>query len=178
VTTRISSNKPAYVAELIRQEAAGGLQVLVWTVFDEESVIIEEAMQSLPTGPDVENVCYATLHGKLKPEKRAEIIDEFRRGEITVLISKAKLLGYGMNFQNVGSMIFSGWDDSFEQFYQAVRRAVRYGQTLRVRVHLPYIPELELAQLENVLRKETQFIEMIERQESSYIAAMKRMELL
>lgn len=75
-------------------------------------------------------------------------------------------------------MIFSGWDDSFENFYQAVRRAVRYGQTKRVRVHLPYIHELEYAQLENVLRKEVQFVEMIERQETAYIKAMKRLNLL
>jgi superfamily II DNA or RNA helicase len=172
MTTRIPSNKPAFVADLIASEAANGLQVLVWTVFDEESEILAESLRDKQFG------AFATLHGKQKPDDRAATLERFRSGEIPVLISKARLLGYGMNFQNVGSMIFSGWDDSFEQFYQAVRRAVRYGQTRRVRVHLPYIHELEYAQLENVLRKETQFIEMIERQEKAYIAAMRRMELL
>lgn len=175
---RIRSLKPAFVADLIRQEAAAGYQVLVWTVFDEESEIIEEAMREIDPAPDVSMKVWATLHGKQKPELRAETLDKFRRGEIDILISKAKLLGYGMNFQMCGSMIFSGWDDSFEQFYQALRRAVRFGNEQPVRVHLPFIYELEFAQLENVLRKETQFIEMIERQERAYIDAMKRMSLL
>jgi hypothetical protein len=172
-TLRIPSLKPAFVADLIRREVSLGVQVLVWTIFDEESEILLEALRdTLPNGR------VSALHGKQKPDDRSQTLERFRSGETHVLISKAKLLGYGMNFQNVGSMIFSGWDDSFEQFYQAVRRAVRYGQKRRVRVHLPYIHDLEFAQLENVLRKETQFIEMIERQEKAYIAAMKRMELL
>lgn len=171
--TRISSNKPKFTRDLIIQESADN-QVLVWTVFDEESEIIKDHL--LDYAHYQPN--FAVLSGKQKDDERAEILDKFRRGEIDVLISKAKLLGYGMNFQNVGAMIFSGWDDSFENFYQAVRRAVRYGQTKNVRVHLPYIHELEYAQLENVLRKETQFVEMIERQEAAYIAAMKRMEIL
>jgi len=177
-TQRIPSLKPAFVADLIRKEAASGLQVLVWTVFDEESEIIVEAMRHVAGGPDIENLCFATLHGKQKPAERAETIEQFKSGEVNILISKAKLLGYGMNLQHVGSMIYSGWNDSFEEFYQSLRRAVRYGQTRNVRVHLPYIHELEYAQLENVLRKETQFVEMIERQENAYIAAMKRMEIL
>lgn len=260
---RIESEKPRFVAELIEKESKEN-QVLVWTIFDEESEIIAEHLgeraeiradlekrlkyakseyykteaqmfAEIPSGEidpkhkatikaaavrkkefeyylkafgdeikkldaqladleleseiaDLENKTiggelvegkdFAILSGKQKDGERAEIIEKFRKGEITVLISKAKLLGYGMNFQNVGSMIFSGWDDSFENFYQAVRRAVRYGQTKQVRVHLPFIPELELAQLDNVLRKETQFVEMIERQESAYIEAMKRIKIL
>lgn len=170
-TRRIPSLKPAAVAEIIQGDAMDH-QVLVWTVFDEESEILSEHLQALGF------TNFATLHGKQKPDDRAAVLDDFRSGNTQVLISKAKLLGYGMNFQNVGSMIFSGWDDSFEQFYQAVRRAVRHGQPKSVRVHLPYIHDLEYAQLENVLRKETQFIEMIERQEKAYIDAMKRMELL
>jgi hypothetical protein len=171
--SRFESNKPSAVADLIVEEShLMGLQVLVWTVFDEESVIIAEELDKRPA------VKYATLHGSQKSEERTNTLDRFRKGEIPVLISKAKLLGYGMNFQNVGAMIFSGWDDSFESFYQAVRRAVRYGQKRSVRIHLPYIHELEYAQLENVLRKESQFIEMIERQEAAYIEAMRRLELL
>lgn len=171
-TRRISSLKPYKVADLIWRESEAGLQVIVWTIFDEESLIIEEKIR------DGATESYAVLHGDVKPDDRAQIIEDFRSGKTRVLISKAKLLGYGMNLQNVGSMIYSGWNDSFEEFYQSLRRAVRYGQKKAVRVHLPYIHELEYAQLENVLRKETQFIEMIERQETAYIDAMKRMELL
>jgi hypothetical protein len=169
---RIDSLKPSFVADLIVSEAELGHQVLVWTVFDEESEIICDELRSRKFAG------FNSLHGSQKDSMRVEILNNFRNGVMPVLISKAKLLGYGMNFQMCGSMIFSGWNDSFEEFYQALRRAVRYGNPKAVRVHLPYIHELEFAQLENVLRKETQFIEMIERQESAYIDAMKRMEIL
>lgn len=170
---RIDSKKPGEVADaIIYEQKMLGHQVLVWTVFDEESEIIADELRKRHFPG------FNSLHGSLKDSMRAEILNNFRLGHMPVLISKAKLLGYGMNFQMCGSMIFSGWNDSFEEFYQALRRAVRYGNPKAVRVHLPYIHELELAQLENVLRKESQFIEMIERQEAAYIDAMKRMEIL
>lgn len=172
-TERIHSLKPHFVANLIREEVARGLQILVWTIFDEESEILTESLRRIGFSD------FQMLHGKMKkgPE-REQIKSDFKAGRVPVLISKADLLGYGMNFQMCGSMIFSGWNDSFEEFYQCIRRAVRWGNSKRVRVHLPYIHDLEYAQLENVLRKESQFIEMVERQESAYIEAMKRMEIL
>src|SRR5574344_1003747 len=38
------------------------------------------------------------------------------------LISKPSIAGLGMNFQSCHNMIFTGLSDSYEQFYQAVRR--------------------------------------------------------
>lgn len=169
---RVDSAKPDYVASLIQTEAMNGLQILVWTVFDEETEIISEILR------DKTFVQFDVLTGKTPKDKRPEILDKFRKGETTCLISKASLLGYGMNFQMCGSMIFSGWNDSFESFYQAVGRAVRYGQTRAVRIHLPFIRELEYAQLENIFRKRGQFEAAIVEQENAYIEAMKRMRLL
>jgi SNF2 family DNA or RNA helicase len=77
-----------------------------------------------------------------------------------------------------GSMIFSGWNDSFESWYQAIGRAVRYGQKKSVRIHLPFIRELEYEQLENIFRKQGQFEAAILEQEKAYIKAMKGMKLL
>jgi hypothetical protein len=72
-------------------------------------------------------------------------------------------------------MIFSGWNDSFEQFYQAVKRAYRYGQRRKLRVHLPFIPELEGVILENVLRKKDSFEADAEEQERYYKKALEEM---
>ena len=127
---RVESRKPAFTADIIRTDARDGLQVLVWTVYDEESNILAE--QLADCGFTVE-----VLQGSVKPEARQPIIERFRHGDTRVLISKASLLGYGLNFQNCGSMVFSGWNDSYEQWYQAVRRAYRYGQTKSVRIHVP-----------------------------------------
>ncbi len=169
---RIESAKPDAVARLIADERAAGLQVLVWTVFDEESEIIAERLREISFDD------FDVLSGSVSKPKRQPILDRFRRGELSVLISKASLLGYGMNFQNCGSMIFSGWNDSFESFYQAIRRAVRYGQKRAVRIHLPFIPELEGAMLDNIFRKEAHFEQSIKEQEESYIAAMRRLQIL
>ena len=83
------------------------------------------------------------------------------------------MLGFGLNFQNCDYMIFSGFNDSFEQFYQAVRRAYRYGQTKSVKIHIPYIVELEGTVWQNIERKQEQFIFDTTKQEKNYLAAMK-----
>jgi superfamily II DNA or RNA helicase len=169
---RIESIKPDFIARLIAEEHKRGLQTLIWTVFDEESAIIAEKLQEYGFEG------YQVLSGSVAKDKRPGILNAFRTGVIPVLISKASLLGYGMNFQMCGSMIFSGWNDSFEAFYQAMKRAVRFGQKRAVRIHLPFIPELEGAQLDNIFRKEAHFEQSIKEQEESYIAAMKRLRLL
>jgi hypothetical protein len=75
-------------------------------------------------------------------------------------------------------MIFSGWNDSFEQWYQAVRRAYRFGQTKSLRVHIPVIAELEGQQLENIQRKQAMFEADIREMEKNYIAAYGSMRLI
>lgn len=154
--------KPQKVADIIRREAADGRQVLVWTVFDEESRILS----------GYTNDPHAALHGEMDDDERAAILERFRKGQLPVLISKASLLGFGMNFQFCGAMVFSGWNDSYEQFYQAIRRAYRYGQTQSLRVHIPFVPELEGMILENVLRKKQGFEADAEQQEKYYLMAM------
>jgi superfamily II DNA or RNA helicase len=166
--TPIRSLKPDVVADLIYREAAAGLQVLVWTVFDEESNLIAGRLKG-------RGVNFAVLDGSLKESARLEILERFRRGELQALISKASLLGFGMNFQHVGAMIFSGWDDSYERFYQAIKRAFRYGQTKSVQIHIPFIPELEGPILENILRKKVNFEADAEEQERYYKLALEGM---
>ena len=59
-----------------------------------------------------------------------------------------------MNFQNCHNMIFCGISDSYEQFYQAVRRCWRYGQDKPVNVHI-IISEAEMNVLDNIKRKQS-----------------------
>lgn len=162
----IPSMKPHFVASLVRKDADAGRQVLVWTVFDEESRLIERACAEV----GLKGV--ASLHGEDDEDTRVEKLDKFRHGEIRILISKARLLGYGLNFQFCTRMIFSGFDDSFESFYQAVRRCYRYGSTEQLVVHVPYIPRLEDHMWENIVRKKKQFEEATSAQEMSYVRAL------
>ena len=76
-----------------------------------------------------------------------------------VLISKARIFGYGLNFQHCARVAFVGLDDSFEKFYQAVRRCYRFGQKREVQVHI-FTAENEGQILQNIKRKEKLHHEM------------------
>lgn len=58
-----------------------------------------------------------------------------------------------MNFQSCHNMIFCGISDSYESFYQAIRRCWRYGQNQDVNVHI-IISEAEMNVLDNIKRKQ------------------------
>jgi superfamily II DNA or RNA helicase len=179
----IPSMKPGKVAELAAVEVVcNGCQVLVWTVFDEETNLIMQAFDGVTAQPPNLRLpswqgcdlpfCVRALTGKTRAEDRENILRDFKRGEIDVLVSNARMLGFGQNLQMAGAMIISGWNDSFEQLYQLIRRSVRYGQTKVVRIHIPIVPELEQAQWDNLQRKQKQFDEQAAMQERYYKEAM------
>jgi hypothetical protein len=165
---RIDSRKPGFVADLISSEVSSGLQVLCWTVFDAESRILAEQLTA-------RGIRFELLTGATPTWERQQKLDAFRHGAAPVLISRAAMLGYGMNFQFCGSMVFSGWNDSFEGYYQAVRRAYRHGQTRSLRVHLPVIPELEGDMLETIFEKEAKHMAAIEEMEANYVRALREL---
>ncbi len=76
-------------------------------------------------------------------------------GPRRVMISKTSILGSGLNFQHCHNMAFVGLGDSFEMYYQAIRRCYRYGQTKVVRAHV-IVSELESQIAANVAQKEKQ----------------------
>lgn len=93
------------------------------------------------------------LHGGLKDLEKERILIDFSEGRIRVLITKPSLAGFGMNWQHCADTGFVGMNDSFEQFYQAVRRFWRFGQTKPVNCHI-IASELEGATVANIKRKE------------------------
>mgnify|MGYP002129186264 CR=1 FL=1 len=84
---------------------------------------------------------------------------DFAHGDLRVLITKPSICGFGMNFQSCHNVIFLGLSDSYEQFYQAVRRCQRFGQKRQVHVHI-FTAENEGQILANLKRKEKQHNEM------------------
>ena len=63
--------------------------------------------------------------------------------------------GAQVNYQHCSRMAFVGLGDSYEQYYQAIRRCYRYGQTEVVRAHV-IVSDLESQIAANVARKEQQ----------------------
>lgn len=101
------------------------------------------------------------VQGSDSPEDKAKNLLGFAHGEFRVLISKPKIAGFGMNWQHCARMAFVGLDDSFEKFYQAVRRCYRFGQERNVHVHL-FTAENEGQILANLKRKEQAHHELSE----------------
>lgn len=164
---RIHSLKPGFIADGVRLEVTEGLQVLIWTIFDAESTILSKYL-------DAVGVRHSLITGKTKPDERVALTNQFCDGSLPVLVTRASMLGYGRNFQCCGSMWFSGWNDSYESYYQAIRRAVRYGQQKSVRVHLPVIEELEGDMLENIFGKQAEHEAAIREMENNYIEIIRK----
>lgn len=93
------------------------------------------------------------VHGSMKPEQKAELLLAFAAGEIRHLITKPGIAAFGLNWQHCARMVFVGLNDSYEAYYQAIRRCYRYGQTRPVQVHI-VLSELEGQIARNVIRKE------------------------
>lgn len=66
--------------------------------------------------------------GGMSIDQKEEILVSFARGEIDRLITKAKMTSMGLNWQHCNhTVFFPTW--SYEQYYQAIRRFWRFGQT-------------------------------------------------
>ncbi|WP_346921324.1 DEAD/DEAH box helicase [Glutamicibacter creatinolyticus] len=101
------------------------------------------------------------VHGSMTPEQKAEELHQFTRGETRVLITKPKIAQFGLNWQHCARTAFVGIGDSYEAYYQSIRRFHRYGQEREVHAHI-ILSEVEQAIADNVMRKEQQANRMID----------------
>lgn len=115
---------------------------LLWCGLNEESTALAAAI------PDAVEV-----RGDDTYAEKKSAVEGFVSGRIRTLITKPKILGFGMNFQHCRRMAFVGMSDSYETYYQCIRRAWRYGQKSAVDVHV-VVSEAEKMVVENVRRKE------------------------
>jgi DNA modification methylase len=117
-------------------------QWIIWVGLDSESKAVTALF------PDAVEV-----KGSHSPEYKAECFEAFQDGQHRILVTKVKIGGFGMNFQNAHKMAFFGLNDSWETFYQAVRREWRYRQPLPVDVHI-ILSDAETGIYQNVMRKD------------------------
>ena len=117
-------------------------QYLAWCNLNDESSLLK---QMIPDSVEIK--------GSDKPEYKEEMMLAFADGKIKNLISKPSICGFGMNFQSCSRMGFVGLSDSYEQFYQAVRRCYRFGQKNKVIADV-ITAETEGAVVRNIERKE------------------------
>ena len=136
---RIETHKPEFIRQLV--QSFEGRSGIIWCKYNDE----QDAMAAM--FPDAANIDGSTPH-----EERLRLIGDYKSGARTLLISKPKILGFGLNLQRTTKMIFSTLQDSYEEYYQAIKRANRYGATEPLDVHIP-LTDVERPMVETVLRK-------------------------
>ena len=114
---------------------------LIWCDFNDEGNALEKAI------PNAVQVA-----GSDTNEHKEKSLLGFSTGDIKFLVSKPKIAGFGMNWQNCNNIIFCGISDSYEKYYQAIRRCYRFGQTKEVNVYI-VIGTRELPVYNNILEK-------------------------
>lgn len=143
--TSIHAEKQLTLAERVVQSAeiantAPG-SVIVWCERDDESAALVRAI------PDAIEV-----RGSMPAEAKEAALEAFTFGQARVIVTKPKLAGFGLNWQHARTQVFASLSHSYEQYYQAVRRSWRYGQTGEVTAHI-VIAETEHGIWRNVQRK-------------------------
>lgn len=109
------------------------------------------------------------LSGADSDEAKVEKMTGFSKGDIRALVTKPSIAGFGMNWQHCSDTSFFP-SHSYEQYYQAIRRFWRFGQTNKVNVNI-VTSQAESAVLENMQRKEREsraMYEMIVRKMGKY----------
>jgi superfamily II DNA or RNA helicase len=123
---------------------------LIWAEYNEEAKRMAEAI------PDA-----VEISGADSLDDKADRMLAFSRGDIRVLVTKAKIAGFGMNWQHCSKVYFMGASHSFESTYQAIRRCWRFGQTRPVTVRT-CVADREREIVANHARKQQQAEEMAE----------------
>ena len=135
----IATNKPTAIRAMV--DAWPTESTIIWCNYNHEQELMEQ------TFPEA-----VSISGDTPMEERRASIAAFKSGAVRVLISKPKVLGFGLNLQVCTRQVFSGLKDSYEEFYQAVKRSNRIGSTRPLNVHIP-VTELEVPFVDNVLAK-------------------------
>ena len=124
------------VAELVANKERS----VVWCHLNDEGDLLEEIIPGA-----------IQVKGSDSDEIKEERLLAFSDGQIKTLVTKSKIAGFGMNWQNCAHMtVFPS--HSWEQYYQSVRRCWRFGQKRPVVVDIVTTPG-EKDVLNNLQRK-------------------------
>ena len=125
-------------------------QCVIWCDRNSESTMLKKLI------PDAIEVT-----GSDKNEFKVDAMMGFQSGKHRVIVTKPSIAGHGMNWQNCHNVFFVGLSDSYEQYYQAIRRCWRFGQDKPVTVRI-IISSLEGNVIKNIQRKEKDAEQMAE----------------
>lgn len=127
---------------------AGGGQWLVWCGLNEEGRALHKALKDS-----------ALIEGATPDDRKVELEEKWRSGAIKTLITKPSIFGFGLNWQHCANVLYLGLNDSFEQWYQSIRRCWRFGQRCDVNAVI-VTSDAESEIVDNIKRKERQAEEL------------------
>lgn len=116
--------------------------VLVWCNLNDESQALAQKIEGA-----------VEVRGSDDPDDKAAKLLGFASGNIKCLVTKPSIAGFGMNWQACSTVVFAGLSDSYEQYYQAIRRCWRFGQENPVDVYV-ITADTEGAVVDNIRRKD------------------------
>jgi hypothetical protein len=148
------------VAEAARLAGASAEPWLIWCELNAEG----DALAAAITGA-------VQVAGSDVNDAKERAMLDFAEGRVRVLVTKPSIAGYGLNWQHCPNVAFVGLSHSYEQFYQAVRRCWRFGQTRPVHCHV-ITAETEGRVVANIQRKEKDALRMAE----SMVASMREIQ--
>lgn len=146
--------KPAFIKGLV--DSWPQESTIIWCCYNAEQALLEKTFPGA-----------ASISGATDYASRVKLLDEFKAGKRKVMISKAEVLGFGLNLQVCTRMVFSGLEDSYEDFQQAISRGNRIGSTMPLNVHLP-VTDVERPLIETVLEKAKRVQHDTEEQEAIF----------
>lgn len=130
-------------------ELANGKTSVYWVNRNEEGALLRKLDKDA-----------VEINGSMNVEKKEEILLNFSNGNIKRLITKAKMTSFGLNWQHCNHTVFFP-TFSYEQYYQAIRRFWRFGQTNEVTCDM-VISEGQVRVLEALQQKTKKAIELHE----------------
>ena len=147
----------ALAAQLVDQESSEAW--IVWCDTNAEA----DALKALLPGA-------VEVRGDMTPAEKERKLNAFSDGEARVIITKADIAGFGLNWQHCGHVTLFP-SHSFEQYYQCIRRCWRFGRQGPVQVDI-VTTEGERGVLANLQRKSAQADRMFSSLVSEMGAAM------
>lgn len=120
---------------------------VIWTHLNIEADLLEKLIPGS-----------SQVSGSMSDDEKESCFIAFMDGQIKHIITKPKIGGFGMNWQHCWNISYFP-DDSYEKFYQCVRRCWRFGQTHPVQCHI-VSSNRQSRMVQNMLRKEQQSNEM------------------
>jgi SNF2 family DNA or RNA helicase len=110
--------------EMAVQKAANNETSVYWVNLNDEAKLIGQMDKNA-----------VEISGNMSIDKKEEILLNFASGEIKKLITKTSITAFGLNWQHCNHTVYFP-TYSYEQYYQAIRRFWRFGQTKPVYVDL------------------------------------------